>query len=465
DLRERGAHVGGPVGDVAERAPRGWPLAERGEHAAPHPERHRGGEGERVEVAVVARAQPLDERGGAREVDEVARELHRPVVQRGHHLGGHALEPLLPRQVGVGERHERADEGVDRLATGAGDDEAQREEAVHHAVRVPADGGVHGVHEPPPGLERHAHHHPEVEQHEPAVGGDEQVARVRVGVEQPVDEHHLHVHLHHLPHDARGGHAPLARPLLQRVDAPPLDELHHEHAAPRHRRLDARHHEPRVAGEVRADLLRVRRLGLVVHLVGDALGELVDHRADAAHVHAERPGDARLHDAEDAARRDEVLPHELLHARAQHLHRDVAPPVARAVHLAQRRRRDRLGVEPLEQRGRGLAVALADHPLHRRQRHRGHAVGEGAERGEVGLGDDVGARGEHLRELHEGGTEPRDHAHEALGAARVERRRARRRPAGDEPPPVVAPEREDEGEEPEGDDDGAHERRCGWGDG
>ncbi len=42
-----------------------------------------------------------------------------------------------------------------------------------------------------------------------------------------------------------------------------------------------------------------------------------------------------------------------------------------------------------------------------------------AELAEVGLGNEIGARGEHLRHFHEGGAQPDDRGDELVGAPRV----------------------------------------------
>src|SRR5207237_136563 len=80
--------------------------------------------------------------------------------------------------------------------------------------------------------------------------------------------------------------------------------------------------------------------------------------------------------------------------------------------------------ETLEQLGRALSVALDDGALDQRERNRRDLVGERRERGDVLLGKQVRASGEHLSELHEGGAERPDGRDERLGASSVKLIRA-----------------------------------------
>ena len=82
------------AGSTVGRLPSGY---SDDEDARAQRERDRRGERERVEVRVVMRPKPLDQRRRAREVDEMARQHDRPVVQLREHLVGEELDPLARR--------------------------------------------------------------------------------------------------------------------------------------------------------------------------------------------------------------------------------------------------------------------------------------------------------------------------------------------------------------------------------
>jgi hypothetical protein len=154
--------------------------------------------------------------------------------------------------------------------------------------------------------------------------------------------------------------------------------------------------------------------------------------------------EARGDEIEHTPRRPDVGGDLPFHAWAQDLHHHFPAIDARAVHLAQGRGRKRYHVEPLEHRLRWRPVALDQAGADASRADLRHAVGEGADGGDVRLGDDVGAAGEQLRQLHEGGTEPGEHPHHRFGTALMEdggpgQPRPRHQPAA-----LVAPEAEEE---------------------
>ena len=269
---------------------------------------------------------------------------------------------------------------------------------------------------------------------------------MRIGVEQAVDEHHLHVQLDERRHHARHVHSRDIEP----VDARPLHELHHEHALAREFVHDLRNDQVAVPREVRADLHRVLGFEAEVHLLRDAQLELVEHHAHAQHV---RMLPVTLHPREDPPRRNQVRLHGRLDAGPQHFHRDDLSLVARAMHLAERSGGHRHALERLEHfvhprgahplRVRPVAViALGHDPRDRVETERRDLVDELPEFREIRFRNEVGPRGEHLRHLHERGPKADDRLHESACAARVDLRRARHRPAPPNPPPAVPQERD-----------------------
>ncbi len=162
---------------------------------------------------------------------------------------------------------------------------------------------------------------------------------------------------------------------------------------------------------------------------------------------------------QDPERRIEVHRHELLDAGPEHLDHDFVPVERRPVHLAQRGRAQRLGIEALKERLGARAVLLRDHVADDLHRQRRDAVGQRADLAEVRLGEDVGAGREHLRELDEGGPQrgdrrrqpPRTHAMRILGQPP--------RPADEHPAAPITEEGQDERTEAPEDDQGPHVNR------
>jgi len=158
----------------------------------------------------------------------------------------------------------------------------------------------------------------------------------------------------------------------------------------------------------------VARLEPVVELGAELPRELVD---EPARVDEVERADALLHEPRRLVHERDVgldLPRG---ARPLHLHRD-RPPVRerRAVHLADRRGRDRLLVEVEEEACDRVAELGFDHLRRVGIRERAHVVLERAQLGDDVGRDDVGARREQLPELHEGRAELLEHLPEMLAA-------------------------------------------------
>ena len=149
-------------------------------------------------------------------------------------------------------------------------------------------------------------------------------------------------------------------------------------------------------------------------------------------------------------------PTELLDARAQHLHHDLAAGIRGPVNLAERSRRERLRLEALEHLAHVASQLLAHHPLGHARRQRRDLVGERGDGAEIRLGQDVRPGGEHLRQLDEGGSELGERAGQPLGPAAVALGVAAPGPSEHEEAPPVPHERQDERKQPAEDDESAH---------
>ena len=125
--------------------------------------------------------------------------------------------------------------------------------------------------------------------------------------------------------------------------AGPVDPLHHQHPRGRERVVDLRHVDARVGGQAGGDRVRVARLDPEVELLAQPATELTHQ---VAHVVLGTPRRAGLDDLAELLEHREVDLDLLVEARALHLHdHRRAVGQLRAVHLTDRRRRDRLPVE------------------------------------------------------------------------------------------------------------------------
>jgi hypothetical protein len=223
--------------------------------------------------------------------------------------------------------------------------------AAHHA----GEHVEHSVHE----VFAHLGGGAEVEHHDarlslgPAL--HEEVPRVRVGVEEHVEEQLLVENLHQL----RGDVVRIEPHLLELFgprDLHALHERHREDPARAELVIDLGEQRVRIVGEVGRHALEA--LGLVheVGLAAEHVVELIVHAHDLANrheppVHLDRP-----------PHYDEVDLDDRLDVRVQHFHGDVVAVVGLGlVHLAERRGGDRL----LTELGEQLVGRLAERPRDR----------------------------------------------------------------------------------------------------
>ena len=207
----------------------------------------------------------------------------------------------------------------------------------------------------------------------------------------------------------------------------PCEPLERQHARPRVHPVDLRHAHVRVAREVAVERLRVPALEPVVELLADLPRELVDERVRVDEVERAH---ALLHELRRLVEQHEVgldLPRR---TRALDLDRDELPVrERRAVHLADRRRRDRRRIEVEEEALDRVAEIFLDHALGLLERERPHVVLEAAQLGDDVRRHDVGTRREQLPELHERRAELVEELTQMLAARRRCLRRRPRRAA------------------------------------
>ncbi len=167
-------------------------------------------------------------------------------------------------------------------------------------------------------------------------------------------------------------------------------------------------------GEVAEEALGVSCLVPVVELLADRAGELVDDLARVDEVEHPYP----------LLCQSRRLVHQLeigldLARSVRPLHLDGDSPAVRqhrAVHLADRGSRDRVGVELEEEPLDRLPELLSDHPLDLGERNGPHVVLEPAQLGDDVRRDDVWARREQLAELDERRAELVEHLPQVTAA-------------------------------------------------
>ena len=194
----------------------------------------------------------------------------------------------------------------------------------------------------------------------------------------------------------------------------PVDPFERQHPGPRVLPVDLRHADVRVAREMAVEVLRVARLLPVVELLADRARELVHELAGVDEVERADPLAREPRRLVEQAEVGLDLPRR---ARPLHLDRDAAPVrQGRAMHLADRRGRDRRGLEVEEQPLERVAELLLDHALGLLERERPHVVLQPAQLDDDVGRHDVGPRREELPELDERRPELVEHLAQVLAA-------------------------------------------------
>ncbi len=249
-------------------------------------------------------------------------------------------------------------------------------------------------------------HHAQIDQTEDGGrwrAGDEDVAWVRIGVEEAVLEDHLDDHPDARLRDARALMTVIPDRL---IDLGAREELEREHLLRRRLPVHLREAHARMPVEVLRELDGVVGLLLEVELAGDRAVELIDEpdrRVEARFgngpLHQRRERVEDLHVARNRDARAWTLDLD------DHLARAALVAQDGAVYLADRRGGERRLVEALVDLVERTAQGVLDSLLDVGERDRVHLVLELFQLGDPGGGDHVRAGGRDLPEFHEGGAE------------------------------------------------------------
>jgi hypothetical protein len=154
-------------------------------------------------------------------------------------------------------------------------DEAEADVQLAEGAKVAVDEMYYGLQDAVALVSHHLAHHTEVEVHELAVGGGQQVSAVRVGVEEALFQHLLEGALDHGAHELRldvlaqeGGR-----------EALPIDPLHYQQLALAVAPVDARHVHRRVVPVQIGKTLGIPGLLQIVYLLVDELSKLLHNGA------------------------------------------------------------------------------------------------------------------------------------------------------------------------------------------
>jgi len=240
---------------------------------------------------------------------------------------------------------------------------------------------------------------------------DDEVAGMRVGMEEAVVYHLLGVVVHELGADLPKIVAGLLE-LLRLIDGNALHEVHHHHVTRAEGGKRSRTRDVRAVGVVTPELLERTSLHEKVRLLAKRLPQLVH---DRFHVEELLVPHAAVHVLGERAHDRDVLRHGLLHVRTLHLDgNELARDELGLVHLRHRCRTQGLVVDGIEQLLEGLVVLVAkrlEHGLAVHGLHVGAKLGKLARKA---LGQDLGAHGEDLTSLDEGGSQLLEHLPQAL---------------------------------------------------
>ena len=246
--------------------------------------------------------------------------------------------------------------------------------------------------------------HAVVEEGDPAVGHDHQVAAVQVAVKDAVDHRSFEERDQHRAQHGGGIDAGRAH-AVDVVVLEAVQPLHDEHASGHQRWVGTGHDDrglARVAQDVR-DVEHVLALEPEVEFLEHRLGEELDERGRVGET-----GDGDLADEprRDPSHRADVAADQASDLRSLHLHDDVlAGREPRRVHLRDRSRRECLAVEEGENLFERAAEFLLDDPSHGLEGLGRHLVAAELKLLDEFVGKDALARRDDLSELDVGGPE------------------------------------------------------------
>ena len=229
------------------------------------------------------------------------------------------------------------------------------------------------------------------------------VTGVRIGVKEAVDDDLMQVGPKQLARQPARVEV-LAQQRRERGDLLSLDQFHGEHARTGVVGDRRGHDNAPERGEVPRDAHEIARFALVIQFLRQRAAELRHHLDEVELL----PGTGVLIEKSgDVLHRREIQGKSFANIRPLHLDGNTAAvPKFGAMHLPERRRRDRLHVECGEAFRQAHSEIVLNDALDLRERKRLDPILETAQGVQIGRRQQIGARREHLTELDECGAEP-----------------------------------------------------------
>ena len=322
--------------------------------------------------------------------------------QHGGHLDQHLAEAQLCERRAVVLVHEGLDLGLELGEVGLPRIARPVEQDLGHGLRVALYQPEQQRQQLFAPARRQPPHHAEIDEGQTVAGQVEDVAGVRVGVEEAVLDDHLHHRLgaalrEHLAVQPRGVHGG------QVLAGHTVDQILHIHARGGVLPVHARNPHVVQRREVARDAFGMAAFGSQIQLSPQRTGELAHQLLGA--VGRQRGPLARGH-AGQALEQPEIGVDHGFDAGAAHLHHHLGAVVQPgAVHLRDGRGSERRGVELREYRLGLAAQVFAKLRPQGLERQRGHPAVQLAELGDPLGAQEVASAGQHLAELDEGGAQ------------------------------------------------------------
>ena len=396
--------------DLARQAPEQAQAVHRrgpaplGQHpgrvARPHRRlQQRLGLGGHVEVGRQRAPQPLQRDEGLDQQRQIGRQRQPVLAQDGGDIVHH------PAQAELGQRGAAVlvDEGdhilLQRLHVGVAGILGPLHQHLDHRLGIALHQAEHQRQQLVAARIAEPAHHAEIDEGQPVARQVEDIARMRIGVEEAVLDDHLQ---HRLRAALRQQHAvePGGVHPRQLMAGNAVDALLHIDPLAGPVPVDGRDDDVLAPGEMGGDTLGVVALALQVQLAAQRAPELAHQ---AGRLVGAQVGPLVLGQLRQALEQAQIGLDDRADAGPAHLDDDLGAVVQlRAVHLRDRGRRQRLGIEAGEDLLGRRAQVLGELGAHHLDRHRRRLTVQLFEFGDPGRAEQVGAAGQDLAELDEG---------------------------------------------------------------
>ena len=272
-----------------------------------------------------------------------------------------------------------------------------------HGLRVALDQAQQQVEQFFPPLRGQAADHAEVDECDHVAGQVKHVAGVRVGMKKAVFHNHLQHRMGAAPGQQLAVKAGFRREPFKLVAGNAVDEVLRVDALVGVSPVHARHDHMRQGGKVQGDALGVATFDGQIKFAPQRAGKFEHQLARAVELQG---GQVGFGQAGELAQQAQVGLNDALNTGATDLDDDFGSIVQlRAVHLRNRCGRQRFDVKARKHLFGLAAQVFAQLRTQDVKRHRGHMAVQALKLGDPFGGENVGATGQQLPQLDEGGTQ------------------------------------------------------------